>query len=42
MMKEDPQEEAKDMDLEESNLDVIEKECSKKGNGFVLRQIELL
>ena len=42
-MEEDFPEETKDMNLGELDLDEIDKECSKKGKGYVSRrQLELL
>ena len=42
-MEEDLPEEMEDMDLSELDLEEIEKECSKKGQGYVSRrQLELL
>ena len=42
-MEEEMSKETEDMDLRELDLDEIEKECSKRGKGYVSRrQLELL
>ena len=42
-MEEHTLNEVKDMDLRELDMDEIEKECSKKGQGYISRrQLELL
>ena len=38
-MEEDMMEKTKDMDFGELDLDEIEKECSKKGQGYVSRRM---
>ena len=42
-MEDDQQDEAEDMDMGELDLDEIEKECERKGKGYVSRcQLELM